>query len=251
MAQYVTITSTPIRLTPDGESDVFNKAESRLKQDFEGFALDEVASGTFEIHFSDEPSSDKFVERVNELAADIGPLLLAPCEVSIQVEDDGDFGTTYCYVGPTPESIATFEQQCILKRALECLSQPTQSVLAPDSQINQAQASLSLFLADLAQAGKDLATIKTTITVFMLAENSEGVPEMLRHDVVMAGLDCDDGDHLNAAKALAYEAGYTRVTAFDERDSAARAIDPSKCYTLEDDDADASTPATPSIQQQP
>lgn len=58
------------------------------------------------------------------------------------------------------------------------------------------------------------------ITVFVLAGNSEGVPEILAYDLSVTQAQYDNGDHYDLAEDKAEDAGYEVQGRFDEYDTA-------------------------------
>jgi hypothetical protein len=64
------------------------------------------------------------------------------------------------------------------------------------------------------------------IRVYVGAFNSEGAPELLPFDVHCSSEEYVVGDHYDMARAMAQEQGYKPSFHFDERDPAARQLQP-------------------------
>lgn len=62
------------------------------------------------------------------------------------------------------------------------------------------------------------------ITVFVLAENSWGEPELLAYDLSVSQEQYDNGEHYDMADAKAKESGYAVKGTFDQFDMAGKQL---------------------------
>ena len=62
------------------------------------------------------------------------------------------------------------------------------------------------------------------ITVFVVADNSEGVPEILAYDMSLPKAHYDNGDHYDIAKEKAEDDGYDPRAWFDCHDMAGQQL---------------------------
>lgn len=175
----------------------------------------------------------------------LGPLLNGPAHMTITDEDDE---STDYFTGPDVESVDALKARTFANRCMGEISEASITTPALAAQFEALRGLLKEMINPPAKP-EALANGVKTYSVFILAENANGQPEMLVTDVVATDEEYANGDHRELAESRAYLHGYHPSASFDADDPAARAVLRANCYTLpgEESPADsavADAPAT-------
>lgn len=201
---------------------------------------------------------------VDQFAKAVGPILAGPIELRLRQEVSKDVANSkdffflmshvedYFYAVPTEEMRDSFKEHCTAGRALHQIY----SVCGDNEPSETMKSAVTALLAvvdhfEAAYIPKLTPQIEAivAVAVYVLVQNNEGMPEMLVTDVHLPQSSLDNGDHYDAAKAQAIEQGFDVLCAFDENDSAGRAVNRSACIemaALEHDNCRESAPSAPS-----
>lgn len=201
----------------------------------------------FNFRFNEVPHKPQWGAeyQLGEFWREVGPFLAQPVKLCLKNENGESF--TY-FTGSTPEVVDQLRMRTlasILRHEVgECF--PAATVEGEAQLMKLSNMALRLDNWKATTPSEMAVNSYTSYAVYILATNSEGVPEMLVTDVMATGDEYQNGEHYAVAERRARSEGYTLATSFDENDKAARAISRENCYTLNADDEQPADNTAPS-----
>lgn len=128
MSQYVTLTSTTIRIKRADREALLHVLSTEIDGQInldDSLELVGEADDVLEYDFcmTGDVVGDSFQDRIERVAVGIGPLLIEPCLLTVRTESMSDERDSHFYAGATQEAIDQLRVKTLSMEAIDSLSQ--------------------------------------------------------------------------------------------------------------------------------